>query len=73
MKLTGVQSQAAELVDVLVRASDANRQSVLEWIGTLLASAELRAKQGYVAPEGSSCVLVWGADISATPTKRPKR
>jgi len=52
MKLTGVQSQAAELVDVLVRASDSNRQAVLEWLGTLLASAELRAKQGYVAPEG---------------------
>jgi len=52
MKVASVTSTAAELVDILLRASDANRWAVLEWIGIMLSSAEPRGKQGYVAPGG---------------------
>lgn len=52
MKLTGSQAQAAELVDVLLRAGDSTRLAVLEWLGAMLTAAEPRGKQGYVAPEG---------------------
>jgi len=52
LKLTAVQGQAAELVDVLLRAGDAPRFCALQWLGAMLTSAEPRGKQGYVAPEG---------------------
>lgn len=52
LKVAAVQMQAAELVEVLVRAGDVTRLAVLDWLGTVLTSAEPRGKQGYVAPEG---------------------
>lgn len=52
MKVTGSQSQGAELVDVMLRSGDGPRMAVLEWLGELLSSAEPRGKQGHVAPEG---------------------
>eukprot|EP00927_Polykrikos_kofoidii_P072578 TRINITY_DN6867_c0_g1_i1.p1 TRINITY_DN6867_c0_g1~~TRINITY_DN6867_c0_g1_i1.p1 ORF type:complete len:1026 (-),score=191.03 TRINITY_DN6867_c0_g1_i1:336-3413(-) len=52
MKLTGIQAQTAELVDILLRAGDGPRCAVLEWLGALLGAAEPRGKQGYIAPEG---------------------
>lgn len=52
MKVKGVQDQAAELIDILVRAGDGPRNRVLTWLGTLLTAAEPRGKQGYIAPDG---------------------
>jgi len=52
MKVAGVQSQAAELVDILLRAGDAPRTAVLQWLGAMIMAAEPRGKQGHVAPEG---------------------
>eukprot|EP00929_Paragymnodinium_shiwhaense_P057796 TRINITY_DN28947_c0_g1_i1.p1 TRINITY_DN28947_c0_g1~~TRINITY_DN28947_c0_g1_i1.p1 ORF type:complete len:1038 (+),score=296.89 TRINITY_DN28947_c0_g1_i1:65-3178(+) len=52
MKLTGLQQLTAEFVDVMLRAGDGPRSAVLEWLGVLLGSAELRGKQGYIVPEG---------------------
>eukprot|EP00440_Ansanella_granifera_P071731 gb/GFBE01077844.1/.p1 GENE.gb/GFBE01077844.1/~~gb/GFBE01077844.1/.p1 ORF type:complete len:1023 (+),score=245.47 gb/GFBE01077844.1/:1-3069(+) len=51
-KLTGSQQQAAELVDLLLRAGDEPRMAVLEWIGAVMTGAEPRGRQGHVAPEG---------------------
>jgi len=52
MKVTAVQGQTSELADVMLRAGDAPRTAVLNWLGAFLSSAEPRGKQGYVAPEG---------------------
>lgn len=52
MKLAGAQAQTAELVDQMLRAGDAPRIAVLEWLGALLTSAEPRGKQGHIVPEG---------------------
>mmetsp|Transcript_91959 Transcript_91959/g.162299 ORF Transcript_91959/g.162299 Transcript_91959/m.162299 type:complete len:994 (-) Transcript_91959:90-3071(-) len=51
-KLQTVQKEVSELIDVLVRAGDGPRNAVLSWLGVVLSSAELRGKQGFVAPEG---------------------
>jgi len=52
MKVAAVHQAAAELADVLLRAGDAPRMAVLEWLGTVVESALPRGRQGYVAPEG---------------------
>jgi len=51
-KLTSTQDQAAEFVDILLRAGDEPRMAVLEWLGALITAAEPRGKQGQPAPEG---------------------
>ncbi|CAJ1444235.1 unnamed protein product [Effrenium voratum] len=51
-KLTASQDQAAEFVDILLRAGDEPRMAVLEWLGAVITSAEPRGKQGQMAPEG---------------------
>jgi len=52
MKVANVHQNAAELIDVMLRAGDAPRMAVLEWLGTVIESAQPRGRQGYVAPEG---------------------
>ncbi|CAE7548787.1 Ube4b [Symbiodinium natans] len=51
-KLTSSQDQAAEFVDILLRAGDEPRMAVLEWLGALITAAEPRGRQGQPAPEG---------------------
>eukprot|EP00439_Symbiodinium_sp_Y106_P075305 s165_g14.t2 len=51
-KLTSSQDQAAEFVDILLRAGDEPRMAVLEWLGAVVTAAEPRGRQGQPAPEG---------------------
>lgn len=51
-KLTSSQDQAAEFVDIILRAGDEPRMAVLEWLGAIITTAEPRGKQGQPAPEG---------------------
>lgn len=63
MKLQGAQQQANELAEVMLRAGDGPRHAVLQWLGAVLASAEPRGKQGYIAPDGFNFWPQYGESV----------